>query len=61
MVQCGAGRALWLPYVEVPDVQAATERARALGAQILVEANDGRRAVIGTRAGGEIGLWQPRG
>jgi uncharacterized protein len=61
VVQCATGRALWLPYVEVPDVHAATERARALGAHVLLEPGDGRRAVIGTRAGGEIALWQPRG
>ena len=63
LVQCATGRALWLPYVEVPDVDAAAARAAALGAAVLTEPHDGpagRRAVIGTREGGEIALWRPR-
>jgi predicted enzyme related to lactoylglutathione lyase len=32
MVECGTNRALWLPYVEVGNVAAETERARGLGA-----------------------------
>jgi predicted enzyme related to lactoylglutathione lyase len=61
IVECGTGRPLWLPYVEVPDVGAATERARALGAELLLEPREGPagiRAVVASPAGGELALWQ---
>src|SRR5438128_2604692 len=32
IVACGTRRAGWLPYVEVDCIEAATERARCLGA-----------------------------
>src|SRR4051812_37660813 len=32
IVECGTRRALWLPYVEVDQIQAATDQARTLGA-----------------------------
>ena len=41
IVECGTERPLWLPYVEVADVAAATERARALGASVLLEPREG--------------------
>lgn len=47
-----AGGALWLPYVTVPDVAAAVLRARALGAEVLVEGV--ARAVVSSRAGAQI-------
>ena len=37
VVECQTGRALWLPYVEVPEISGATERARELGAAVLLE------------------------
>ena len=55
-------RPLWLPYVEVPDVPGATERARALGAQVTLEPRrgpSGWRSVVAGPAGAEIALWQP--
>jgi uncharacterized protein len=61
IVECGTGRPLWLPYVEVPDVGAATERATALGAELLLEPREGPagyRAVVASPAGGELALWQ---
>jgi uncharacterized protein len=63
VVECETRRALWLPYVEVPRIAEATERARALGAQVLLEPREGPagwRSVIGTPAGGEIAFWQPK-
>jgi predicted enzyme related to lactoylglutathione lyase len=63
IVECAARRPVWLPYVEVPDVTAATERAVALGARVLLAPRDGpvgRRSVVATVAGGEIAFWQPR-
>jgi predicted enzyme related to lactoylglutathione lyase len=49
MVECEAPRPLWLPYVEVPEIGAATERARRLvargrGARLLAA-----KALIGER------------
>src|SRR4051812_36841384 len=49
VVECGSERPLWLPYVEVPDVEAATARAEELGASVLLAPRSGptgRRAVI---------------
>jgi predicted enzyme related to lactoylglutathione lyase len=64
IVECGARRPLWLPYVEVDDVEAITERGRALGAAVLLEPREGPagwRSVLASREGGEIALWQPKG
>ena len=63
IVQCEAERPLWLPYVEVACIRDATERARALGAAVLVEPREGPagwRSVIDTAAGGEIAFWQQK-
>jgi uncharacterized protein len=56
-------RSLWLPYVEVDDISEATERARRLGASLLVEPREGPagwRSVVAVPAGAEIALWQPK-
>ena len=63
IVECGTPRASWLPYVVVGRIEAATERARALGASVLLaprEGPSGRRSVVSTPAGGEIALWEQR-
>ena len=63
MVECGTQRSLWLPYVEVPDIAAATDRARRLGASVLLDAREGPagwRSVVSTPAGGEIAFWQQK-
>ena len=63
MVECGARHPLWLPYVEVDGVAAATERARWLGASVLLEPREGPagwRSVVSSPAGGEIAFWQPK-
>ena len=41
VVECETPRPLWLPYVEVADISAATQRARELGAAILLEPREG--------------------
>jgi predicted enzyme related to lactoylglutathione lyase len=54
---------LWLPYVEVADVGATTERACELGAAVLLEPREGPagwRSVVAAPAGAEIALWQPK-
>ena len=56
-------RPLWLPYVEVPRIEAATERARDLGAAVLLDPREGPagwRSVVATPAGGEIAFWQAK-
>ena len=63
IVECGAAHALWLPYVEVEHVHATTERARRLGASVILEPREGPagwRSVVSTPAGGELALWQPK-
>lgn len=63
IVECPAQRPIWLPYVQVDDVAAATGRARRLGASVLLGPREGAagwRSVVATPAAGEIALWQPR-
>jgi len=63
IVECATDRALWLPYVEVAEISAATEGARASGATVLLgprEGPTGWRSVVATPAAGEIALWQPK-
>jgi uncharacterized protein len=63
IVECERERPLWLPYVEVADVAQATERARLLGATVLLEPREGPggwRSVVAASAAAEIALWQPK-
>ena len=63
IVECAARRPLWLPYVEVADVKAATDRARALGATVTLEPREGPagwRSVVAAPAAGEVAFWQRR-
>jgi predicted enzyme related to lactoylglutathione lyase len=63
IVECGAAYPRWLPYVEVGEIEAMTERGRRLGASVLLEPREGPagwRSVLSSREGGEIALWQPK-
>lgn len=63
IVECGTERPLWLPYVEVDCVDESTERARELGALVLLEPREGPagwRSVVSIPHGGEIAFWQPK-
>jgi predicted enzyme related to lactoylglutathione lyase len=63
VVECGTKRSLWLPYVEIADLSQATERARLLGASVLLEPREGPagwRSVVAAPAGAEVALWQPK-
>jgi uncharacterized protein len=63
VVECETERALWLPYVEVSDLAATMERARGLGGSVLLDSREGPagwRSVLGSPAGAEIALWQPK-
>ena len=63
VVECAAEQPLWLPYVQVPDVGASTDRARGLGGEVLLgprEGPAGWRSVIAAPQCGEFALWQPK-
>jgi predicted enzyme related to lactoylglutathione lyase len=63
VVECAANRSLWLPYVAVPDVDRATDRAHGLGSEVLLgprEGPEGWRSVVSTPDGGEVAFWQPK-
>ena len=64
VVECGADRPGWVPYVEVDEIGAATDRAWQLGAAVLLgprEGPAGWRSVVVEPAGVEVALWQPKG
>ena len=63
IVECATRRAVWLPYVEVPEIAAATAHAHDLGAAVLLDPREGPagwRSVVATPAGGEVALWQKK-
>jgi len=56
--------AVWLPYVEVANVELATARARALGAAVEMESREGPagwRSIVAAPDGAGVALWQPKG
>ena len=64
IVECATTRSLWLPYVQVDEIEAATERARQLGAAVALTPREGPagfRSVVVDPAAGEVALWQPKG
>lgn len=63
IVECPAPRPVWVPYVRVRRIDEVTERARRLGASVLLEPREGAsgwRSVVASVQGGEIAFWQPR-
>jgi predicted enzyme related to lactoylglutathione lyase len=63
VVECCTRRALWLPYVEVDRVDRSTERARELGAVVLLDPREGPsgwRSVVSSPEAGEVALWEPK-
>jgi predicted enzyme related to lactoylglutathione lyase len=63
IVECPTPRPLWLPYVEVAEIGDVTERARRLGAAVLLAPREGPagwRSVVATPTAGEIAFWQPK-
>jgi predicted enzyme related to lactoylglutathione lyase len=52
----------WLAYVDVPDVKAATEKARTLGARVMKDVTEvqgmGWFSIIIDPTGAALGLWQ---
>lgn len=63
IVQCPTNRSLWLPYIEVHDIDEMTDRAALLGADVMLAPREGPagwRSVIASPAAGEIALWKPK-
>jgi uncharacterized protein len=63
IVECPTERPLWLPYVEVPNVELATECATERGARVLLDPREGPvgwRSVVTSPVGGELAFWQPK-
>jgi predicted enzyme related to lactoylglutathione lyase len=61
LVQCGTRTAMWLPYVEVLDVDTATERALGRGAAAVLAPRTGpygRRSVVRSPVAGDLAFWQ---
>jgi predicted enzyme related to lactoylglutathione lyase len=62
-VECGVERPTWLPYVSVPEITRATERAERLGGAVLLAPREGPagwRSVVATPDAGEIAFWQSK-
>jgi predicted enzyme related to lactoylglutathione lyase len=53
----------WLAYVLVDDIRASTAKAKALGAQIIVDVKEvmgmGSLSIFLDPTGAAIGLWEP--
>jgi predicted enzyme related to lactoylglutathione lyase len=63
IVECPTERSLWLPYIEVSDIDQALDHAQLLGASVLLDRREGPagwRSVVSTHAGGEVAFWQPK-
>jgi predicted enzyme related to lactoylglutathione lyase len=55
------GAAGWLPYVQVDDVDVATEKARSLGATVVRERTRGPAGdftIVRDPGGASVALWQ---
>jgi predicted enzyme related to lactoylglutathione lyase len=55
---------MWLAYVLVDDVRAATSKAASLGASVVKDATEvmgaGTFSIITDPTGAMLGLWQPK-
>jgi predicted enzyme related to lactoylglutathione lyase len=55
---------MWMPYVGVADVRAATDKAKSLGASVIRDVTQvmdaGSLSIITDPTGAMIGLWQPK-
>jgi predicted enzyme related to lactoylglutathione lyase len=53
---------MWMPYVLVDDLKAATRKATSLGAQLMKDETEvsgmGSFTIITDPTGGMLGLWQ---
>ena len=55
---------MWLPYVLVDDIRAATDKARELGATVIRDVMEvmgaGSLSILSDPTGATLGLWQPK-
>jgi uncharacterized protein len=55
---------MWLPYVLVDDIVAATAKAKSLGAAVVQDVKEvmgaGSLSIITDPTGATLGLWQPK-
>jgi predicted enzyme related to lactoylglutathione lyase len=55
---------VWIPYVEVADVKAQTEKARSLGGTVIKDVTEvmdmGSFSIVLDPTGAAVGLWQSR-
>jgi predicted enzyme related to lactoylglutathione lyase len=54
----------WLPYVQVDDIHAATQKAKKLGAQVMKDVTEvmgsGWLSIIIDPTGAALGLWKSK-
>jgi predicted enzyme related to lactoylglutathione lyase len=54
----------WLAYVQVDDINAATQKAKSLGAQVMKDVTEvmgaGWFSIITDPTGAALGLWKPK-
>jgi len=54
----------WLAYVEVADIEAATQKAKSLGAKIMKDVTEvmgaGWLSILMDPTGAVLGLWKPK-
>jgi predicted enzyme related to lactoylglutathione lyase len=66
IVECGIACPLWPPNVQIDQIdqiEESTERARQLGASVLLAPREGPagwRRVISAPQCGELAVWQPK-
>ena len=64
MKQIPGGPSGWLAYVEVDDIQAATQKAKSLGGKIMKDVTEvtgmGWLSFIQDPTGAVLGLWKPK-
>jgi predicted enzyme related to lactoylglutathione lyase len=55
---------MWLAYVQVDDIQAATKKAKSLGAKVCKDVTEvmgmGWLSIFTDPTGAMLGLWQPK-
>ncbi|SRR5258705_13853743 len=55
---------MWVPYVNVDDVKAATKKAQSLGAKLVKDIAEvkgaGQFSMITDPTGAALGLWEPK-
>ena len=67
MVSMAGAPTMWMAYVGVDDIDAATEKARSLGAQVIRDVTEvphtGWFSIVSDPTGASLALWEavPRG